>query len=192
MPNVYAIRDNLDGLKSLNLDILDVVESAPSDADFDQLMAFERHNLSMKAWWPGFDVELYSSDDCDDDASPDIRTWVGPSLCLSPKALRLLAPSLEGLGEILPITVNGEAWGIFNCLTMVNADPSKTYRPKILQELGAAEKIGFFDDAADNRVFKTPDEPCITLFCNDWFKEVVESNDLTGISFSTELVEFHN
>lgn len=185
MSNIYAISDIYEGFKSFNLDILDVIEAAPETANFDQLMSFEKHNLSLKDWWPGFEVELYSPNENDSDETPDLHTWVGPSLYMSPRALRLLAPSLEEYGEILPITVNGESWGIFNCLRMIKADPSKTYRPKMLDEFGAAEKIGFYENASENRVFKSPDEPCLTLFCNEWFKLLTEGVGLSGVNFKS-------
>jgi hypothetical protein len=102
----------------------------------------------------------------------------------------LLGEILEPFGEFLPLLVDGEAYYLFNCFSIGDADESKCeFEYHDGMKLGI-KRLEFKPDASDNLIWKTPIESCMTLFCSDRFKEIIKSFELTGLRFDTKLIEF--
>lgn len=49
--------------------------------------------------------------------------------------------------------------------------------------------LAFKDRLSENLIFKTPLESCLTLFYTDKLIEIIESFELTGIIFDSNLIE---
>ncbi|MCO1336507.1 hypothetical protein MO867_19425 [Microbulbifer sp. OS29] len=120
---------------------------------------------------------------------PDITTWNGANLVLSQKAHSALSKDLAPHGEFLPITLDGAPYIIFNCLNAISADKSVS-EADIQNDLWMGVKsIGFTEEDVDqNLIFKTKFDRCVTLYCGDRFKSLVEDANLKGINFLEDLV----
>jgi hypothetical protein len=180
--------------KWLALDAADVVELMPEEYTLKQIHQFYYHNLSLAEWWKNVSSRFQSNFDRIDDPIPDISLWVGyASLVLNQKAFNALGDMLSYFGEFLPITCDSDTFYIFNCLTLIEAD--KAHNESGLRDghsIGIT-KIGFNKkDSEEKLIFKTKCNISSDLFCGDEFKNAVESQALTGITFSTDLVPGFN
>lgn len=188
MQPVYAVRD--DGIKfqELDLDITDLFDLRPSSVSLNDLLEFHTRNTRLTPWWKEIEAAFEARPANPDGAIPDLCTWNDATLVLSPRASRYLGDLLEPYGELLPITVRGESFYIFNCLTTVEADEQKS---KVEYEgntrLGL-KHIELADDAGGTLVFKVPLESCLTLYCNERFKDAVETFKLSGVVFDRNLL----
>lgn len=192
MTQFYAIRNDGIKFKDLDLTTMDVLHTAPETIPMDDILGFHRNNTTMAKWWVTPETGFINNADVPEGAVPDIALWSGGSgsaLVLSPKSFRYLGDLLQSYGEFLPVKVNGETYYIFNCLVLGEADDSKTVMEYAYEDEFGLKSIGFKDSVNEHIVFKSTIDACITLFCGDRFKEAVESFELRGIIFDTNLVE---
>lgn len=189
MSKIFAIRN--DGIKFLELDleILDVTRHKPDNVPLDDVLDFHIRNTKMKSWWKTPETDFLKNEADPEAPIPDISCWIDATLLLSPQAHRLLGDTLQSSGEFLPVIVNNETYYIFNCFVIgeANEDSSKHDFEGDMQ-LGL-NYLEFKDSATENLIFKTPFDSCLTLFCTDRFKEIVESFDLKGVVFDKNLIE---
>ena len=190
---VYAIRNDGYDFQELDLEIDDFIDARPEGVDERLVMDFSLENYAMLSWWPTPDTEFVAIDDAAGAPIPDICKWIDASLALSAKAHRLLGDTLKPFGEFLPLTIRGEAFYIFNCLTLgkINEDlcEKNIYKG---QEAGIKSLVFDERDVADKLVFKTTYDSCMDLYCAERLKHIVEDYKLTGILFSEKLAEDFN
>ena len=188
MSKIYAIRNDGFGYQSLDLTLLDITRFAPEDIDPDAVMDFSRTNSRLAEWWQIPDTRFVSNEGVKDKGIPDISTWIGASLVLSPKAYRYLSDTLKSYGELLPVTIGSDTFFIFNCIQAdeedLNACEYETQDGIPIQLLNLA----FKDSAQAFPVFKSRYESCLTVFCNERFMRAVEDFNLTGVVFDENLV----
>jgi len=189
MPEIYAIRNDGVKFQELDLELRDVRRSRPDHIPLDDVLQFHIRNTALKSWWATPHTEFVNLTGNSTASIPDISEWVDSTLVLSPKAYRLLGDLLLSSGEFLPVVAKGETYYIFNCFIIGDVEDDKSeyeYHEDVRLGLISLE---FKDSASKNLIFKTPVESCLTLFCNQRFKEIVESFELTGIQFDTELIQ---
>lgn len=152
-------------------------------------MSYSWDNLSLKDAWVDQGGSFVQPEGLKATQKPDITTWNGANLVLSPRAYDLLMPKLDDYGEFLPITIDNAPFYIFNCRNVVEADKSQS-ESDIVDDLWMGVKsIGFSDDAvANNLIFKTRFDRCSTLYCGDEFKKHIDSLEFKGILFQENLV----
>lgn len=153
----YAIQQDGFKFQELDLDINDLIESFPETYDYGQVHDFSQENIAMKDFWPNFQTG-WREIEGEENLIPDITPWINATLVLSSKAHRFLADTLSQFGELLPFTIDGDTFYIFNCLN--------------LDESGL--------------VFKSKEHHCFDVLCNEVFKTSVENFGLTGIVFQTD------
>ena len=113
---------------------------------------------------------------------PTISVWTGPNLLLSERAYAVFRLMLSEYGEFLPINVSGFTYYLFNNLTDITPDLTKSrYSDPDSQEV---ETLVFGDDANDKLIFRSFWEGCTTSFCNQQFKDLCEEFELEGLSFN--------
>lgn len=193
MSKIHAIRDGGLKFKELDLEIRDIRRQRPEDVLLDDVLKFHIRNTAMAAWWKTPETEFISQVD-PNAAIPDISPWIYSSLVLSPKAYRYLGELLKDSGEFLPVLADGETYWIFNCFVAIDPNDEKC-QYDYEQDDGVKMEIThleFQDSASNNLVFKTPAEFCVTLFCNEKFKDIIDSFKLTGIAFDENLIQFEN
>lgn len=193
MTMIYAIRN--DGLKFKELDLgkFDILRHKPDNVSLDDVLKFNVRNTEMQSWWKRPETEFISLTN-KNAIIPDISLSMSGTLVLSPKAYRLLGELMKDYGELLPVEADGETYHLFNCLAIGEADMEKSkfdYEDEHGTKMGITH-LEFPENVKDNLVFKTQAESCITIFCNDRFKDIVESYNLTGIKFDEKLLEFYD
>ena len=187
---VYAIRNDDHNFQQLDFNIMDLLAYKPSDISIQQLIAFERHNLSLKKWWPT-DLEFaFYAPRSNATKIPDVSVWTGSTLALSPRASRLLGAKLDQFGERLPFYVEGEQWELFNCHSTVDADSDLTEFHEPAGHHGSVKKLGFSSVPDEVFIFKCPQEGSLTPFAVEVFKDTLESFELEGVTLDSNLVEF--
>lgn len=187
MSKIYAIRNDGYLYQELDLQIDDFIDLRPSKIDEDTVLDFSLTNHAMADWWTTPDTEFNAIADASDPI-PDIAKWIDSSLVLSPKAYRALGDTLKKWGELLPITVKGEIFYIYNCLTYgeINEDLcEKSYYEG--EEFGIKTIVFNDNDIKDKWAFKTKYNSCFELYCGDRLKNAVESFGLKGVIFSERL-----
>ena len=191
MNNIYAIRN--DGIKFLDLDleILDVTRNAPDSIDEDDIIDFSLNNTAMKSWWKTPETKFMNVDGEGEPNSPipDVSIWIDASLVLTPKAYRLLGDLLKSSGEFLPVSAGDETYYIFNCFVFGEEDENKSKYEVVDGNVFGLESLVFKESASELLAFKSKLQSCLTLFCNEQFKEAVESFELSGIVFDSNLME---
>lgn len=188
MSKFYAIRGDGFGYQSLDLTLLDIARFAPVDLDPDLVMDFSRQNNRLSDWWRAPQTSFVVNEGVEDKGIPDISTWIGASLVLSPRAYRYLGDTLKVLGELLPVTVGGNTFHIFNCLTLGEEDPESCEYEMLGDVPFQLLRLGFKESAGSLTVFKSNYEACLSVFCNQRFKDTLEELKLTGVALEEQLV----
>lgn len=185
---VYKLSYNYTDFFNLDLDIEDLVDEFDENLGEDKFYNYSWDNISLKEYWVDagakfVDVGLKNA------AKPDVTTWNGANLVLSPKAYEVLKGSLEPLGEFLPITIDGETYLVFNCLNVVYVDSVQSEADIVNDLWMGVKKIGFEDDTIKNNlIFKTKFDRCSALYCGESFKTLLESHNLKGLNFNEDLL----
>lgn len=186
---VYAIRTDYYGFQQLDLQLTDLFPFVPDDIDFDDVVQFSQRNASLQAWWQTPDTRFAPIEDKPKGEIPDLSLWLYATLVLSPKAHRLLGELLQPYGEFLPVTVAGETFRIFNCLRFGEEDKEAcAFDQADGMELGL-NHLEFRASVKQEVIFKSRLQNAASLFCTDRLKEVVESCELSGVVFDTNLIE---
>jgi len=190
MSQIYALRNDYNHHKELDLETMDIARHAPDDIDLDDILGFSLAHKPMSSWWVAPETKFLDVDDLPNNGIPDISIWAaGACLILSPKAQRILAEMLQPFGEFLPVIIDNETYQIFNCLTLGEEDESKCkFRHENKMKLGL-EHLEFNKKTYELLTFKSKLESCLTLFCNDKFKDAVKVFELTGLIFDENLIE---
>lgn len=182
----YAIRNDGFNYQGFYLDPYSITDLFPNEFDIDDVIQFYAKDIEMKPYWRGVQAEFNPIEGLPVGTIPDVCTWLGSSLVFSPKAYDSLFNHLNYFGEFLPLSVNGETFYLFNCLTHGQLNDVYT-RAEKLDESGEVlqeERIRFNDiDTNDKLLFKTMLNNCSVLFCNEKFKDLYKSKNLTGITF---------
>lgn len=188
MNNIFAIRKDAPKYKMLDLDILDVTRNLPDNIDLDSVYDFSQLNTAMASWWVTPDTRYTDYAGEGESSVPDISCWIDATLVLSPKSHRLLKDLLNDSGEFLPVLVAGELHYIFNCFVLgePNEDACEFNREEGMQ--AGLKHLEFDQSVTKHIIFKATFEGCLTLFCNQRFKDIVTSFDLHGIFFDKDLI----
>lgn len=189
MKKIFAIRNDGFGYQSLDLTILDLARLAPQDMDPDAVMDFSRENSSLADWWKTPETRFIANEGVEDRGIPDISTWIGATLVLSPKAYRYLGDTLKGYGELLPVKVGDEIFYIFNCLTKGEEAPELCEYEMLGDVPIQLLKLGFKESVQSLTVFKSDYEACLTVFSNQKLMDAVEEFKLNGVIFDENLVQ---
>lgn len=184
---IYAIRKDIPDYQVLDLDLMDVTRNLPDEIDLDNVYDFSQLNTAMASWWKTPDTG-YLSTGSKKAQVPDISCWLDATLVLSPKAYRLLKDTLVSFGEFLPVKVGDDLHYIFNCFALGQADENRCVFNEEEGMLAGLKHLELDDGVSNLLVFKVKLENCLTLFCNERFKGIVDSFELNGIIFDEDLL----
>jgi len=188
MFKIFALRNDYENYQDLDLLFHDVTCHAPDDLDFEVLNNFSLNNMKLDSWWVAPKTTFDTNLGLEGTGIPDISQWEKGTLILSPRAYRLLGDILEGEseGEFLPVNVADEVFYIFNCFVFGDEENVEFdyYEGKPVDLV----ELTFTTDTAEKLLFKSKSQNCVTLFCNDRFKNIVEEFGLKGIEFDKDLL----
>jgi len=188
MTLIYRIHNDSYNFQEFQLDVDDFIDLIPEDYEELYIYKFSYHNMQLKKWWSGVESAFKTIADKPEAPIPDICTWLGASIVLSPKAFTALSELLSPYGEFLAVTCASKTYHIFNCLTLGQVDEINSAQ---IIENGTSmgvEKLAFNAVDVDGKIaFKTQFNHCMDLFCNESLKQKVEEAALTGIIFDENL-----
>lgn len=190
MNKIYAIRNEGFNFQEFDLDVDDFIDLAPEQYDDLVIHNFSYHNLALLPWWKPISSGFRQITGVPASPIPDIGCWNDATLILSPGAYEALFSSLRDFGEFLPVSVNGDIYYIFNCLTFGKVDEANSEQEIIDGQVMSIKKLQFdMNDVQEKTAFKTKYNHCMNIFCDANLKQAVESHQLKGIIFSDHLVE---
>ena len=189
MPAFFALCDDGFHFQQLDLSLLDIAQSGDDHLLPDDLFSFSITNTPLSDSWPLLDAQFIANEGYDDGPIPDISSWIGASLVFSPKAYQCLAEHLKDDGEFLPVNVGDETFYIFNVRRWIEEDPDHSRYEYEGDTPVALTQLAFRAAPPNALVFKCRFEGCSLLYTQDRLKTLIEANQLTGVRFSTNLVE---
>ena len=123
------------------------------------------------------------------EAIPDISKW-RTFLVLRENAYQVVRDVIDSDGEFLPITIDDESFTVFNVMSFGEEDKQKIKFEDIDGEQGLLEKLAFIESDLSNKyVFKSKDEGCMSIYCDDKLISLCEEHNLKGLSFDTNLLD---
>ncbi|MDN3639239.1 hypothetical protein QWY82_10495 [Simiduia curdlanivorans] len=176
---IYRIHPNIKDFLMLAFDGDKAREALGEDTDF---YMDERPIAYKNNWQPmeiGFSDAFVGKNKKE---IPDISLSVG-KLFLSQKAYELLKNLIADSGELLPVNYSGKSGHLFNGLKTVKHDPKLS----VHDPLNDRYVITFDDSETKSLSIFKAEIDYDAYFCQDQLKKIVESNNLTGVSFSRDL-----
>lgn len=173
---IYRIHPNIKDFFILHLEGRKARKALGDDTDF----YIDERPFSYADKWQPMEVGFSDAFSKGKKEIPDISSNVG-KLYLNEKAYLLLKELLNDYGEFLPVFHGAEKGYIFNCLTVNEVDE----RLSVHDPLNDKYSVVFNTATKDSEIFKAKTD-YNGHFCTERFKEIVESNDLQGISFSID------
>lgn len=185
----YKILRDSDSFMEFAIDLEEMLDEIGQHTGELEFMHFSQHNLKLQPYWKKFQG-TFKKVRTGATQIPDITCWRGATLVLSEKAHNKLAETLTPYGEFLPITCNDAPYYIFNCLELAILDAAKNASDSSNNDETQSEEIAFNNSSIQGKsVFKSLEQGCTAVFCNDDFKNKVANEHLTGIKFSVDLTE---
>ncbi|WP_444918167.1 hypothetical protein [Microbulbifer sp. JMSA003] len=184
----YKIGFNYTDFYNLDLDLEELGNTLDETLGEDEFYSYSWDNISLKDYWVDIGAKFVDVG-LNNNANPDITTWNGTNLVLSPHAYDKLKNHLSSLGEFLPLTINNQTYFVFNCLNTVQADKSISEADIVDNLWMGVKSIGFDERSVkDNLIFKSKFDRCSALYCGDKFKSLVEELGLKGLIFNKDLL----
>lgn len=184
---IYKILKDSEFFMEFSTDLEKILDEIGQHVDELKIMHFSQHNLKLLPYWKKFEG-AFKQVRTGATKTPDITCWRGATLVISETAYLKLTETLSPYGEFLPITCNNIPYYIFNCLELATLDANKS-SPNTSNS-GLVERIVFDTKSTEGKlVFKSKEQGCTAIFCDENFKHKILSENLTGIKFSTDLAE---
>ncbi|TNC84210.1 MAG: hypothetical protein CSH37_11740 [Thalassolituus sp.] len=117
---------------------------------------------------------------------PSISIWTGSCLIFSERAHAIFRLMLAEYGEFLPLDVHGFTYYIFNNLTDVEPDMSKSWYAD--EGVRRVDSLVFGEDADSKLLFRSGWEGCTACFCSETFKQLCHEYEIEGLEFSEDLL----
>ncbi|WP_288129858.1 hypothetical protein [Microbulbifer sp.] len=187
MNQIYRLTTDPTIYKEIPLDAEDIADQLNADAHIMDFVYMGIKEKRIAELWGEIATAFQPSPAFPEAIKvPAISVWTGPNLVFSERAYAVFRLMLADYGEFLPIKVSGFTYYLFNNLTDLNPDLSKSfYSNPDIQTVGALE---FSNGANQKLLFRSRWEGCTASFCNQKFKDLCEEFELEGLNFSSELI----
>ena len=145
---------------------------------------------SLAANWNSVQGSLEQKKPGAETETPDITFWQH-NLALSPQAYNGLSGFLTGFGELLPITLNGDTWHIWNATTLADDCIDVTSSEQVIRDdkVTGIKQLDFLEHSTPS-IFKIAYDKRVRIFCTSEFKNLYQSLGLTGLTFNTNLAGY--
>lgn len=154
----------------------------------ESMFHFDRRPKPYANEWKVLDVTFYGIGSRKSKLLiPDI-TIEGGRLFLNQTACNSLRKLIEMDGEILPIRYDDKDGFIVNPLKVAEEIQAFDQKHSIRNESGELDALTFHENKlTDTCIFRSKFDTYLGVFCNEEFKDTVESLGLKGINFSEDL-----
>ena len=186
--SAFQLKHIPDRFMGFELDVVELSEQLGNEDLIDTLMYQPASNESLLPYWGEVAYDFQSLSPTSKEI-PDVSIWDISMLILTKKAYEALGEHLAEDGEFLPITANGQAMHVFNCLSF-GAENTALCETSYLNGLEDGLKTLAFDEADINArmVFKSKLEGCNRLYASSAFKDLCEKFGLEGLRFDEDLI----
>lgn len=143
----------------------------------------------MRDIWRAPEARLFNrSSNNTEGKLPQISDWNG-NMVFSPQAFDTLADELMPFGEFLPVTIESDTWYLFNATTISNAvNESKSSQNIMDGMIMGVETLAFkADELEDILVFRTDYDRRMSVYCNETFKQLVQTHNFEAVLFREDL-----
>ena len=182
---IYKLRADRDKYLNFFIDPYDI-----------ELIMGDYFLLGQPAWagfWKSVNATFYKDSDHGSALLvPDVTVW-GTSNCLAlnQKAYEALRVDLHPFGEFLQVASEGIPYWVFHSTLQTDLEfVDETKSKRIIDEVDYVEmqSLVFNEKLLDKKlIFQTEFSNYRNMYCTEEFKSRVESNDLKGLYFSTDL-----
>ncbi len=190
--NLYHVELPQDSVTALNLDSFILAKQMVKHSKLSinellvRLQRLPYENQSLYSLWDGEHLDLTFNPESTDDFDINI---VGTYIVLKMSAYSVLKPLIADFGEFIKINTDRGEMMLFNLLTFGKEDPQLT-EIKYTDGFEDGLKSLVFDkeDIYKKSLYKSKLEGGDLIYCNEQFFNEVKLNNLTGITFYTDLI----
>jgi len=190
--NSYRLELPQDSVTALNLDSFILAKQMVKHSKLSinellvRLQRLPYENQSLYSLWDGEHLDLTFNPESTDDFDINI---VGTYIVLKMSAYSVLKPLIADFGEFIKINTDRGEMMLFNLLTFGKEDPQLT-EVKYIDGFEDGLKSLVFDkeDIYKKSLYKSKLEGGDLIYCNEQFFNEVKLNNLTGITFYTDLI----
>ncbi len=190
--NSYRVELPQDSVTALNLDSFILAKQMVKHSKLSinellvRLQRLPYENQSLYSLWDGEHLDLTFNPESTDDFDINI---VGTYIVLKMSAYSVLKPLIADFGEFIKINTDRGEMMLFNLLTFGKEDPQLT-EIKYTDGFEDGLKSLVFDkeDIYKKSLYKSKLEGGDLIYCNEQFFNEVKLNNLTGITFYTDLI----
>lgn len=190
--NSYRVELPQDSVTALNLDSFILAKQMVKHSKLSinellvRLQRLPYENQSFYSLWGGEHLDLTFNPESTDDFDINI---VGTYIVLKMSAYSVLKPQIADFGEFIKINTDRGEMMLFNLLTFGKEDPQLT-EIKYTDGFEDGLKPLVFDkeDIYKKSLYKSKLEGGGLIYCNEQFFNEVKLNNLTGITFYTDLI----
>lgn len=190
--NSYRVELPQDSVTALNLDSFILAKQMVKHSKLSinellvRLQRLPYENQSLYSLWNGEHLDLTFNPESTDDFDINI---VGTYIVLKMSAYSVLKPLIADFGEFIKINTDRGEMMLFNLLTFGKEDPQLT-EIKYTDGFEDGLKSLVFDkeDIYKKSLYKSKLEGGDLIYCNEQFFNEVKLNNLTGITFYTDLI----
>ncbi len=188
MSQCYKLQTDISIYKEIPLDIEDIAEQLDADDRILDFLYLGVKDKRLKDSWGKVTTAFAHSPVYPEAVKiPSIFVWAGSCLIFSEKAHAVFRLMLDEYGEFLPIDVSGFTYYIFNNLTDVEPDLTRSYYDdERTKKVGA---LKFTDSTSEMLLFRSAWEGCTASFCNEKFRLLCIEYELDGLIFNDNLLD---
>lgn len=188
MTKVYRLRTDISVFKEIPLDAEDIAEQLDADNRIMDFVYMGVKDKRLADLWTPVKTSFEPSPVYPQAAKiPSISTWSESCLIFSEKAHAIFRLMLADYGEFLPLDVKGFTYYIFNNLTDVDSDMSKSWYAA--EGVRRVESLVFGADSESKLLFRSSWQGCSVCFCNDTFKQLCHEYEIEGLQFIEDLLD---
>ncbi len=184
--NIYQIKSPVNSYNVIDLDVVKLAMALGNEELIRPLMSASYDNLSLKDLWKKELQCNYFGEARKQDY--DISVF-GAYLIFKMEAYNAFHVELSKFGEFLPLNVEGVHMMLYNCLTF-GREQDELCETDYLEGLDNGLKTLFFNEqnVSSKLIFKSKRQGAMKLYCSDYLKNIIESNEFKGVLFDTDLL----
>ena len=184
---IYRMHPDVDNYQLFQLDA-DVVEASMGENCLIYMDATPHQYLEG---WKMIEIDFYDAiteSPTTTKVLPDIMVDDDGKLFLSKQSYQKLRPLLASFGEALPVSYKGEQAYLFNVLSLAEAYEAIDHVNTVHDNNGLV-KLALKESALSNvNICRTKEDDYLGIYCNEKLKRAIDSHQLKGCKFNTELV----
>ncbi len=186
---IYRITEDMEQYMRFHIESMELYAKMGDDITINLGGSRERY----ASIWNTPNCHFYTNESDFPDAIkvPDITLWT-TRLLLNEKALDILRAPLQEICEFLPVNCEGNTYHIANILCIAEDRHALDIEHSRYHEIDGykmdLECIAFREERLNGvPLFKSEYDACNRIFCTEKFRDLIDTHQLKGILFRTDL-----